>query len=409
SGDSNTGNGDGVINDLLGSGSETGSDGGASDGSGSGLGGLVDAVDTTLDPITDPVDAVLAPVVEALEPVTEPVVDGLSPVIAPADGVVGDTTGGSLSDALTTSGDGDTSNGDGVINDLLGSGSSDAGTDGGSSDGSGLGGLVDVIDTTLDPITDPVDNLLEPIVEGLEPATGPLLTVLDPVISPLDGVVGDITGGSLEDALGSDGGGVIADLLGSNISDAPLPGLGGEGFYGSNGRDQMALQRVDEQASAAERCSDGDADTVCDSDDLCPMSKPGSKVLANGCDLLTTAHLELEGVRFDTNSAELTPEGKVILKRALVLLNAQSDGRIIIAGHADTRGSDPYNEKLSLNRARAVANYLAENGISVDRMEVKAYGESDPVAAEDSEAGSERNRRAVLIVAPQAQRNAMTR
>ncbi|WP_372763925.1 OmpA family protein, partial [Litorivivens sp.] len=350
---------------------------------------------------------VLAPVVEALEPVTEPAVDGLSPVIEPVDGVVGDTTGGSLNDALTTSGDSNTGNGDGVINDLLGSGS-ETGTDGGTSDGSGsgLGGLVDTVDTTLDPITDPVDAVLAPVIDGVSPVTEPLLTILEPAISPIDAVVGDITGGSLEDALSGEGDGFIADLLGSNISDSPLPGLTNSGFYGANGRDQTALRRVDEQASGDERCSDGDGDTVCDRDDLCPMSKPGTKVLANGCDLLTTAHLELEGVRFETNSAELTAEGKLVLERALELLNAQPNGRVIIAGHADTRGSAAYNEQLSLNRARAVAKFLVEKGIPVDRLELKAYGESDPVAVEDSEAGIERNRRAVLIVAPNAQRNA---
>ncbi len=69
-----------------------------------------------------------------------------------------------------------------------------------------------------------------------------------------------------------------------------------------------------------------------------------------------------------------------------------------MAGHTDSDGSAELNESLSARRAQTVHDYLAANGISVDRMSVRGYGESQPIADNSTAAGKAENRRVVLRI-----------
>ncbi|MFT6164885.1 MAG: outer membrane protein OmpA-like peptidoglycan-associated protein/uncharacterized protein YwbE [Zhongshania aliphaticivorans] len=246
--DANTADGDGLVNDLLGGGSNMPAPQPApSDGSplapitvplGEALAPVIDAVDTGLDPVTDAVDSeVGVPLLDALAPVTEPVIDGAEPIITPVDAAVGELTGGSVSDALTNS-DANTADGDGLVNDLLGGGS--AAPAPAPSDGSPLAPItvplgeavapvIDAVDTGLDPVTDVVDSEVGvPLLDALAPVTEPVITGAEPIITPVDAAVGELTGGSVSDALTnsdantSDGDGLVNDLLGGG-SAAPAP------------------------------------------------------------------------------------------------------------------------------------------------------------------------------------------
>ena len=184
---------------------------------GASLNPLVDALDTTLDPVTDTIDQQLAqPLLGALSPLTTPLLTGLDPIVAPVDGIVEDLTGGSLRDALTNDDMFNPGDGDGLVNDLLGADENpNSGTEAGELSplpaitaplGKALTPLIDALDSTLDPLTDALDDtLLEPVLDGLSPVTEPLLDVLEPVTDPVDGLVSDLTGGSLEDALTNNG------------------------------------------------------------------------------------------------------------------------------------------------------------------------------------------------------------
>ena len=339
-------------------------------------------------------------------------VDAANPIVDPVDAVVGDVTGGSVSDALTSTGDSNTGNGDGVVNDLLGSGSGsggDAGAGGTEGDsplspvtgpvGDLLEPVVDVVDTTLDPVTNPVDTVIAPVIDGVEPLTSPTLEVAAPAIDPLDGAVGDLTGGSLDDALSGSGDGLISELLGSGDSGlSDINALGGR-LFGLRAKDQPAVQGIAENRSDTQACADGDADGVCDGEDLCLNSPQGSEVLRNGCGLVTTAPLELEGVQFGVDSAELTPESYRVLGFALQFIKASDAAQFIIAGHTDSQGSAEYNKQLSMRRAKAVAAYLIGHGVEPSRLVLKAYGEADPIAEETADDMRLRNRRAVMIFA----------
>jgi len=248
--DANTSDGDGLVNDLLGGGSSAPAPQpapGDSSGSplapvtvplGEALAPVIDAVDSGLDPVTDVVDSeVGVPLLDALAPVSEPVIDGAEPIITPVDAAVGELTGGSVSDALTNS-DANTADGDGLVNDLLGGGS--AAPAPAPSDGSplapvtvplgeALAPVIDAVDTGLDPVTDVVDSEVGvPLLDALAPVSEPVITGAEPIITPVDAAVGELTGGSVSDALTnsdantSDGDGLVNDLLGGG-SAAPAP------------------------------------------------------------------------------------------------------------------------------------------------------------------------------------------
>jgi hypothetical protein len=248
--DDNTTDGDGLVNDLLGGGSSAPAPQptpGDSSGSplaavtvplGEALAPVIDAVDTGLDPVTDTVDSqVGVPLLDALTPVTEPMVDGAEPIITPVDAIVGELTGGSVSDALTNS-DANTTDGDGLVNDLLGG--SSAAPAPAPSDGSplapvtvplgeALAPVIDAVDTGLDPVTDTVDSQVGvPLLDALAPVTEPVVDGAEPIITPVDAIVNELTGGSVSDALTNsdantaDGDGLVNDLLGGG-SAAPAP------------------------------------------------------------------------------------------------------------------------------------------------------------------------------------------
>ena len=72
-----------------------------------------------------------------------------------------------------------------------------------------------------------------------------------------------------------------------------------------------------------------------------------------------------------------------------------------VDGHTDSIGSDAYNQKLSVRRAQAVADYLEKGGIAASRMTVKGFGESQPVASNDTAEGRAENRRVELKILQQ--------
>jgi OOP family OmpA-OmpF porin len=73
------------------------------------------------------------------------------------------------------------------------------------------------------------------------------------------------------------------------------------------------------------------------------------------------------------------------------------DLKLEIQGHTDDQGKDDYNMNLSKNRAETVSSYLQLFGINNKRLVTKGFGESKPIAANDSEEGRSQNRRVELI------------
>lgn len=106
----------------------------------------------------------------------------------------------------------------------------------------------------------------------------------------------------------------------------------------------------------------------------------------------------LQGVTFAHASDRLLPESQVVLDEAVATLNYHPGARVEIAGHTNTVGGAEYNIDLSLRRAQAVKQYLVDHGIASDRLTTMGYGESQPVASDDTPEGRARNRRVELRV-----------
>jgi len=141
---------------------------------------------------------------------------------------------------------------------------------------------------------------------------------------------------------------------------------------------------------------DLDGDGVLNEHDKCPNTRPGAVVDLDGCEV--EAVIELDGVNFDFDKATLKPEAKVVLNEAAALLSKHDRVVVQIAGHTDSMGSETYNQGLSERRANAVQAYLVDKGVKASRLSAKGYGESRPVASNDTEEGRAENRRVEMIV-----------
>ncbi len=108
-------------------------------------------------------------------------------------------------------------------------------------------------------------------------------------------------------------------------------------------------------------------------------------------------------VTFDTNSAELRPGLYNEINRVAGVLNQYPDTLIRVEGHTDSRGSYEYNMDLSRRRADNVKTLLVMRGVAENRIEVVGYGETMPVATNDTEAGRQKNRRVEIRIAPKTQ------
>ena len=100
-----------------------------------------------------------------------------------------------------------------------------------------------------------------------------------------------------------------------------------------------------------------------------------------------------EFVVFAPSSDVLPPSATGILDDIVLALDAFPEVLIEIAGHTDSHSSATYNQDLSQRRAQSVANYLASQGVDESRLRPNGYGESQPIASNDTADGRAQNRR----------------
>jgi len=101
----------------------------------------------------------------------------------------------------------------------------------------------------------------------------------------------------------------------------------------------------------------------------------------------------LKNVFFETNKFDLKPKSKVELNKLVDFLTKNPTVTIELSGHTDNVGNSKANQILSDNRAKAVYNYLIEKGITTERLSTKGYGDTQPIASNDTEEGRAENRR----------------
>ncbi|MEJ2463144.1 MAG: OmpA family protein [Candidatus Thiodiazotropha sp.] len=140
---------------------------------------------------------------------------------------------------------------------------------------------------------------------------------------------------------------------------------------------------------------DSDGDGVVDSKDQCPNTPAGATVDARGC----AVGLVLQNVQFQTNSNVLTADSKAVLDKVADSIKARGDiTSLTVIGHTDSMGAAEYNQSLSERRAKAVADYLASQGVDAGILSSKGMGESAPIADNGTAAGRAQNRRVELRV-----------
>ncbi|RCR70366.1 hypothetical protein DUE52_07950 [Larkinella punicea] len=135
---------------------------------------------------------------------------------------------------------------------------------------------------------------------------------------------------------------------------------------------------------------------VAETKPVVPEAKPATAAAPVNTDLatLTTGKtVTLNNVYFDQSSYLLRPESYTQLNQLVALLKSRPGLRIEISGHTDNVGDPRLNLALSENRARVITTYLISNGIPENRLRFKGYGQTKPIAANDTEENKRKNRR----------------
>jgi outer membrane protein OmpA-like peptidoglycan-associated protein len=109
--------------------------------------------------------------------------------------------------------------------------------------------------------------------------------------------------------------------------------------------------------------------------------------------LETEGKVDLYGIYFDSDKAVLKSESEATLQQVLTLLKDKPALRIAVAGHTDSQAAEAYNLDLSKRRAQAVVAWLTARGVAASRLVAQGFGETQPVADNDSAAGRALNRR----------------
>jgi OOP family OmpA-OmpF porin len=144
---------------------------------------------------------------------------------------------------------------------------------------------------------------------------------------------------------------------------------------------------------------DQDADGVLDPRDQCPGTPPGTRVDSVGCPLaIDPAVQKLQvPIGFRTNSTIIERRSYPTANRIADAMKAHPDYQLRIIGHADSRGTEEYNQGLSLRRAEAVKTYFVNKGVESSRVITEGRGEAEPVAPNTTKSGQGRNRRVEFL------------
>lgn len=152
---------------------------------------------------------------------------------------------------------------------------------------------------------------------------------------------------------------------------------------------------------------DNDGDGIPDAKDKCPNEPEDfdGDQDEDGCPdlyksiVIKEDKIELkQKIHFAFNKATILPDSFGLLEEVASALKDHPKIKVRIEGHTDSKGSDTYNLKLSDARAKSVRDFLIQRGVSPDRMIAIGYGESRPIADNETEEGRQMNRRVEFFI-----------
>ena len=133
-------------------------------------------------------------------------------------------------------------------------------------------------------------------------------------------------------------------------------------------------------------------------DELAGMLKGALSTVAETTESARGVIVSLSGILFDVGKATLKPASQLTVAKLAGILMVFSNMNLSIEGYTDSTGSAELNMRLSLDRARAVYEFLLAQGISSGRMKYQGFGPENPVAPNDTEANRARNRRVEVVL-----------
>jgi outer membrane protein OmpA-like peptidoglycan-associated protein len=113
-------------------------------------------------------------------------------------------------------------------------------------------------------------------------------------------------------------------------------------------------------------------------------------------ELASTGRARLYGILFDIDSARLRPESLPTLDEVVRVMAEEPSWSLVIEGHTDSTSTAAHNQTLSEQRAKSVQDYLTGKGVAASRLSTVGYGQTRPVAGNETELGRAQNRRVEL-------------
>jgi outer membrane protein OmpA-like peptidoglycan-associated protein len=176
-------------------------------------------------------------------------------------------------------------------------------------------------------------------------------------------------------AIGTAGGAAVGGVVGRAAGNTALGAIIGAAVGGVTGA--VIGRKMDKQAKEIEQ------------------EVPGAKVERVGEGIVVDFN---EKILFAYDKSDLNNSAEGNLDKLVNVLKDYPDTNLEIQGHTDSRGTDKYNQTLSERRASSVASYVRGGGINSSRITIKGYGETAPVAGNDSDDGRAQNRRVTFLI-----------
>jgi len=176
-------------------------------------------------------------------------------------------------------------------------------------------------------------------------------------------------------AVGAATGGVVGGVIGKQLGNTAVGAILGAAIGGAAGA--YIGNYMDKQAAEIERDIEG------------------AKIERVGEGIKITFD---SGLLFDVNEASLKSKSREELGKLANVLNKYPDTNILLEGHTDSTGSEEHNLDLSRQRAQSVSSYLSSLNVDPTRFTIMGYGETQPIAANETVEGRQLNRRVEVAI-----------